>query len=76
RGVGKIFWDDANSVSQPFYSTLSASAAVDNGKVSIRLWGENITSTRYDTFYFVSMGNAFVQQANPLMFGVTLRLVL
>lgn len=76
RGVGMIFWDDANSVSQPFYATLAASAALDNGKVSLRVWGENITSTRYDTFYFVSMGNAFVQQANPFMFGATLRYVL
>ncbi len=76
RGVGKIYWDDANNVSQPFYATLAASAAIDNGKVALRIWGENITSTRYDTFYFVSMGNAFVQQANPFMFGATLRYVL
>lgn len=73
RGVGKIYWDDANTVSQPFYATLAASAAIDNGKLSIRLWGENITSTHYDTFYFVSMGNAFVQPANPFSFGATLR---
>lgn len=76
RGTGKIYWDDANTVSQPFYATLSASAAIDNGRVALRLWAENITSTRYDTFYFVSMGNAFVQQANPCMFGATLRYVL
>lgn len=76
RGVGKIYWDDANTVSQPFYATLAASAAIDNGKVSLRLWGENITSTHYDTFYFVSMGNAFVQQANPFTFGATLRYVI
>ncbi len=73
RGVGKIYWDDANTVVQPFYATLAASAALDNGKVSLRLWGENLTSTHYDTFYFVSMGNAFVQQANPCMFGITFR---
>lgn len=75
RGVGNIYWDDANTVSQPFYATLAVSAAIDNGKVSLRLWGENITSTRYDTFYFVSMGNAFVQQANPCTFGATFRYV-
>lgn len=76
RGVGDICWDDENTVKQPFYTTLAASAAIENGNVSLRLWAENITSTRYDTFYFVSMGNAFVQQANPCMFGATLRYVL
>lgn len=76
RGVGDIYWDDANSVRQPFYSTLAASADIDNGHISLKLWAENLTSTRYNTFYFVSMSNAFVQQSNPCTFGVTLRYVL
>lgn len=74
RGAGDIYWDEANSVRQPFYAILGASASLTADRWSIRVWGENIASTRYDTFYFVSIGNAFVQRARPWQAGVTIRL--
>lgn len=74
RGVGDIYWDEANMVRQPFYATLDASLSVERGRWSVSFWGENITYTRYDTFYFVSMGNAFVQKADPWTIGATFRL--
>lgn len=73
RGIGNIYWDEANSVEQPFYATLGASVALERDRWSLRLWGENLTSTRYDTFYFVSVGNAFVQRARPWSAGATIR---
>lgn len=74
RGAGPIYWDDANTVRQNFYATLGAHITVAGGDTwSLRLWGENITDTRYDTFYFVSVGRAFVQQARPWRLGATLR---
>ncbi len=76
RGAGRIYWDDANTVSQNFYATLGASLVLDHAKGSLTLWGENLTNARYNTFYFVSIGNTFVQRARPVTFGVTLRLVL
>ncbi len=74
RGVGKIFWDEANTVDQPFYLLWSASAALDHTKWNFRIWAENITSTRYSTFYFVSMKHPFLQQGRPWNIGATLRL--
>lgn len=74
RGVGDIYWDDENNVRQPFYVQTGASAEWSRGNVSVQLWGENIFDTRFDTFYFVSVGNAFVQRGNPARFGATLRL--
>ncbi len=74
RGAGKIYWDDANTVSQNFYATLGASIVFNHRLGSLTLWGENLTNTRYDTFYFVSIGNAFVQRAHPVSFGATIRL--
>ncbi|MCM1451717.1 MAG: TonB-dependent receptor [Clostridium sp.] len=74
RGVGDIYWDEANTVRQPFYATLSASLALDHEKWSVRLWAENITNTKYNTFYFVSIGHAFVQRAAPWSAGATLRI--
>lgn len=76
RGTGDIMWNEANTLSQPFYALLGANAALEADRWSVRLWAENITGTRYSTFYFMSMGNEFVQRGRPVTFGVTLRLKL
>lgn len=73
RGVGDIYWDDANRVCQPYYVTCGASVNLAYRQLTLTLWGENITGTRYNTFYFLSMGNAFVQRAKPMTWGATLR---
>jgi outer membrane receptor protein involved in Fe transport len=74
RGVGSIYWDDANTVSQPFYTRLGASLKFMTNHYSVDLWAENIIDTHFSTFYFVSIGNTFLQQGKPRRFGVTLRL--
>lgn len=74
KGVGKIYWNESNSLHQPFYALLAASVTFTRGNSSLQLWGENLTNTRFDTFYFVSIGNEFVQRGRPLRFGATLRL--
>lgn len=74
RGVGDIYWNEANTERQPFYATLGLALALSHERWNLRLWGENVTSTRYDNFYFLSMGNAFVQRGNPMTWGATLRL--
>ncbi len=73
RGVGDIMWDEANLVSQPFYALLDAQVRFEWQDISLALWGDNITSTSYDTFYFVSIGNAFLQRGRSATFGATLR---
>jgi hypothetical protein len=74
RGTGDIMWDEANTVRQPFYALAGASLAFEGNGWSFKIWGENITNTRYDSFYFVSMSNAFVQRGNPVTYGATIRL--
>ncbi len=76
RGFGSIYWDEANTLSQPFKMLLDASVRADRGDFSIEFWADNITSTRYATFYFVSIGNSFLQRGNPFTCGVTLRYTL
>lgn len=70
-----IYWDDANAFRQKFYATLGAhiTLAPEGEKWSVKVWGENITDTRYDTFYFVSVGRTFLQQGRPWQAGITLR---
>lgn len=72
RGTGRIYWDEANSVSQPFYMLLNASVEASHRQFSLELWANNLTDTQYATFYFVSIGNAFLQRGNGFSIGATL----
>lgn len=75
-GRGKIYWTENNEVSQPFYGLLNGEITLGLcNHVDISLWGKNLTQTRYQAFYFESMGNGFMQEGRPLTFGgnVTLR---
>ena len=76
RGVGDIYWNDLNTERQHFYATLGASVNFSHERLTLSIWGENITNTRYSTFYFESIGNRFLQRANPWTLGATLRLTL
>lgn len=73
RCAGPIYWDEANTVRQNFYGTLGAEIAFVSGVVELSLWGENLTNTRYNTFYFKSIGHQFVQKADPWSIGATVR---
>lgn len=73
RCLGKIYWNEANTISQPFYCLPSLSIAFNADKWSLRLSADNISATRYDTFYFVSIGNAFTQRGLPRLLSASFR---
>lgn len=70
---GRIYWDEANNLYQPFYAVLNANAQVRWQHLSFRLYAHNLTNTRYDLFYFVSMSRPFLQTARPIQVGAALR---
>lgn len=74
RGTGKIYWNEENSRSQRIYFLPGASITAYGEKWSFQIWGKNLSNTRYDTFYFMSMGNEFLQQGRPIQIGATIRL--
>ena len=74
RGVGDFYWDEDNSTKQPFYATLGLSASATHKFLTVEVWGENLTDTRYNVFSFKSIGNTFVQRGKPLTWGVTARI--
>ena len=79
-GQGKIWWDEANTYYQKFYALLGAHADYDFGFMVVSLWGRNLTDTKYNTFAIQSAAAGstryFAQRANPIQFGLDLRLKL
>lgn len=70
NGAGKIFWTEANDIEQDFYGLLNFKAGVSKGLLSLNVWGKNVLDRDYNTFYFESMGNSFLQQGKPATYGV------
>lgn len=75
-GAGRIYWDEANSVWQDYYSQLSASAGIGSSMWSLTLWGKNLTNADFSNFHFVSVGNTFLSKGKPLRAGLSLKLYL
>lgn len=73
RCAGKIYFDEANTVAQPFYAVADASLRAYHGAWSLELWADNFTDTRYTAYYFVTLGNRFFQRSDGASFGATLR---
>ena len=69
-GAGRIYWNEANNVSQPFYALLEASVRFEGEKWAVDVWCKNATNTKYDVFYFESMGNRFLQRGKPMTGGL------
>ena len=74
KGTGQIYWDETNTLKQPFYALLGASLTFSHPRYSLQFWGRNITDTKYSTFYFMSISHQFLQRGLPATCGVTLRL--
>lgn len=70
KGAGRIYWNEENSVSQPFYSLIDCSVRLESRHWAVELWMKNVSGTKYDIFYFESMGNRFLQRGRPRSFGI------
>ena len=68
QGVGKLYWHENNGQAQKFYALLNAKAAFQKGIVTLELWGKNLTSTDYLSYYFIST-SSYAQKGKPLTFG-------
>lgn len=72
-GVGEIWWDEANTLREPFRLLVNADVTADFSRnISLRFRVENLTGTDYDTFYFKSIGNSFFQRGKPLRWAIGL----
>ena len=77
---GKTWWDEENTYYQKFYALLGIHADYDFGFMEVSLWGRNLTNTKYNTFAIQSSADGnkryFAQRANPIQFGLDLRVKL
>ena len=71
-GLGRIYWNEQNDCWQAFYGLLGASVHIEWKYVRLQLWAKNLTGTRYDVFYFRSMGNDFLQHGKPRELGANI----
>ncbi len=74
RGVGEIYWNEANTLRQGFYSLLGAQLTLRMRYVDVTLWGRNLTNTDYNTFYFKSVGEEFFAKGAPWHCGIRLNI--
>ena len=72
NGVGRIYWDESNSLSQAFYGLTSASINWEKGHYGASIWGKNLFDEEYKAFYFVSMQHPFFSLGKPRQIGITL----
>ena len=73
RGTGPIYWDEANTLKQPFYAQADASVTLGMPHFDIELKGENLTDTDFDVFHFKSIGHSFVQRGLPRTVSASVR---
>lgn len=71
-GVGKIYWTEANDLSQGFYGLFNARLAFQKGIFGLEFWGKNIFDRKYNAFYFESMSTPYVQYGKPAQYGATI----
>lgn len=78
-GTGNIYWTDDNSIKEGHHGLLSANIGFTPSaynKLTVSVWGKNLTDCDYNTFYFESMGNKFIQKGKPLQVGLKVKLKL
>jgi outer membrane receptor protein involved in Fe transport len=71
-GAGRIYWQEDNDVSQPFYLLVNLKVAATRGRVTLELWSRNLTQTLSNTYYYSLPGQGFAQRGKPLTVGTAL----
>ena len=76
RGTGSIYWNEANTLRQEFYSSFGAQLSLRMNRVQLTIWGRNLTNSHYNVFYFKSVGKEFFSKGAPIHAGVRLNITI
>lgn len=74
HAAGPIYWTESNDIKQDFYGITDAQLSFFKNDMRFDFWIKNAFDTRYDAFYFSSMGSNFAQQGRPMQIGFTTKL--
>lgn len=70
-GVGRIYWDDQNTLDQDPYALLNARVDYQIRDFTLGLWARNLLNKEYLAFQFTALGNHYAQPGNPRLLGVS-----
>ena len=72
--VGRIWWDEANAMSEPVVVQLGADMTLDFKWFDLRFRMDNLLDEDYNVFYFKSVGNSFFQRGKPVRWTAGIRI--
>lgn len=75
-GIGRLYWNEDNRISQPYYGLLSGKISATKKNVVLSIWAKNITNADYTSFYFESGGNGLAQKGRPFTIGASVNVKL
>lgn len=75
-GIGRVYWQEDNALSQGFYGTLDCRLALEKSLFTLEIWGKNVLDRDYDTFLFESNRNHFAQRGKPARWGASIKVSL
>jgi outer membrane receptor protein involved in Fe transport len=73
-GAGKIYWTDANDISQHYYGLFNGKISFIKKDFSIDLWSKNIGGKEYVSYYFSTSTQNYVQTGKPFTCGMNINL--
>lgn len=75
-GVGRIWWNEANTLTEPLVVQMGADLIFDFKWFDLNFRANNILNKDYNVFYFKSVGNSFFQRGKPFRWtaGITIDL--
>jgi iron complex outermembrane receptor protein len=71
NGIGRIYWDDANTITQDPYQLLNLRVDYQIRDITLGFWARNVLDTNYTAFQFSALGHQYAQPGNPRLFGMS-----
>ena len=72
--IGRIWWDEANTLVEPAVIQLGTDMTLGFKWFDLRLRMDNLTNEDYNVFYFKSVGNSFFQRGKPFRWTAGIRI--
>ncbi|MCL1932502.1 MAG: TonB-dependent receptor [Candidatus Azobacteroides sp.] len=75
-GTGKLYWNEDNKVSQPYYGLLNGKISASKGIATVSIWAKNITNAEYMAYSFALSNQQYAQKGRLVTVGVSVNLLI